>query len=518
MRRHLENRSISALEDRGAPGGLTTTLVECESALVVPPRRHDPRDEAPEPHPEQRAPSPRALRRRLVAADAAALGMGALLAVVVQRVVRPSSFDVIASELLLLGASIPGFVLGGAASNLHRARANDRPGVEATNILKTVAAGIASVLLIALVVQYRDVSRLWILSTAGLMFSAMIVERRIARTVFARLRSQRRLTRRIVIVGIDDGAITLQQRYQRKPEIGYHVVGLVDAGGPGDIHGANVLGRTEDLQAILVGYEATGVVISVPSVPEQQVNLLTRRLTDRGYHVALSSSLSDIDVSRLRPQTQDGQTLIYVEPVIRTGWRGTAKRIVDVGMAASILVVTLPLMLAAVVAIKVSDRGPAFFRQIRIGRDGMPFDIIKLRTMVIDAESRRAALEAQNEADGPLFKMRTDPRITRVGRILRKLSIDELPQLVCVLRGTMSMVGPRPALPDEVAQWDDDVRERLRVLPGLTGLWQVSGRSDSSFEVYKRMDLYYVDNWSLLHDLRICALTVRVVLTGHGAS
>ncbi len=146
------------------------------------------------------------------------------------------------------------------------------------------------------------------------------------------------------------------------------------------------------------------------------------------------------------------------------------------------------------------------------------FEVLKFRTMYQDAEERKAELMDQNEMDGPLFKMKDDPRITPVGRTLRKLSIDELPQLFCVLIGSMSMVGPRPALPDEVDQWEDDVRERLRVPPGLTGMWQVSGRSDSSFEQYKRMDLYYVDNWSLLHDVRICARTIGVVLTGSGAS
>jgi len=159
-----------------------------------------------------------------------------------------------------------------------------------------------------------------------------------------------------------------------------------------------------------------------------------------------------------------------------------------------------------------------FFKQVRVGRHGETFRMIKLRTMVVDAEDRKADLAHLNEADGALFKIREDPRITKVGRTLRKLSIDELPQLFNVLQGTMSMVGPRPALPDEVAAWEDEVVERLRVLPGLTGMWQVWGRSDTSFETYKRLDLYYVDNWSLAHDLRICAKTVGVVLTGRGAA
>jgi lipopolysaccharide/colanic/teichoic acid biosynthesis glycosyltransferase len=169
-------------------------------------------------------------------------------------------------------------------------------------------------------------------------------------------------------------------------------------------------------------------------------------------------------------------------------------------------------------ATRLQGQGPLFFRQVRIGYGGQPFTMTKLRTMVVDAEARRDELLDRNEMDGPLFKMSDDPRITPVGRVLRKLSIDELPQLVSVVRGSMSMVGPRPALPDEAAHWDERVYERLRVLPGITGMWQVSGRSATSFEEYKRLDLYYVDNWSLTHDVRICAKTVKVVLSRRGAA
>ena len=187
-------------------------------------------------------------------------------------------------------------------------------------------------------------------------------------------------------------------------------------------------------------------------------------------------------------------------------------------LASSILVLSAPILLAAMIAIRLDSRGPVFFEQVRVGRHGETFRLVKLRTMVADAEERKADLTHLNEADGALFKIKEDPRITRVGHLLRKLSIDELPQLFNVLQGTMSMVGPRPALPDEVAKWDDEVVERLRVLPGLTGMWQVWGRSDTSFETYKRLDLYYVDNWSLAHDLRICLRTVGVVVTGRGAA
>jgi lipopolysaccharide/colanic/teichoic acid biosynthesis glycosyltransferase len=190
----------------------------------------------------------------------------------------------------------------------------------------------------------------------------------------------------------------------------------------------------------------------------------------------------------------------------------------DLSLASTVLVLSAPILLAAIIAVRIDSRGPVFFKQIRVGRHGETFSVIKLRTMVADAEERKADLAHLNEADGALFKIREDPRITKVGRVLGKLSIDELPQLFNVLQGTMSMVGPRPALPNEFGEWDDEVVQRLRVLPGLTGMWQVWGRSDTSFETYKRLDLYYVDNWSLAHDLRIGAKAVGVVLTGRGAA
>ena len=279
-----------------------------------------------------------------------------------------------------------------------------------------------------------------------------------------------------------------------------------------------VLGRLDEIESILEDHRAVGVVVSLASVNHDRVNTITRRLTDAGYHVALSSCLRDIDIARLRPQELDGRTMIYVEPVVRDGVPRLAKRVFDVALASLILLITAPLWLAAMVAIKLDTPGPILFRQKRIGRDGIAFTLTKFRTMVVDAEDRKAELLDRNEVDGPLFKMSDDPRVTRVGRLLRKFSIDELPQLIAVFRGEMSMVGPRPALPDEVDQWEPELRDRLRVLPGLTGMWQVSGRSGSTFEQYKRLDLYYVDNWSLVHDLRICARTVGVVLTGRGAA
>jgi lipopolysaccharide/colanic/teichoic acid biosynthesis glycosyltransferase len=180
------------------------------------------------------------------------------------------------------------------------------------------------------------------------------------------------------------------------------------------------------------------------------------------------------------------------------------------------LLVTFPLLLLAAIAIKVDSRGTVIFRQQRVGRNGTRFDMLKLRTMVPNAEELMYLLREQNDADGPLFKLREDPRVTRVGRVLRRYSLDELPQLWNVLRGDMSLVGPRPALPLETLDWTGELSRRLTVRPGLTGMWQVRPRDGWSFEDYTRLDLYYVDNWSLFTDLAILAKTLPAVLAGHG--
>jgi exopolysaccharide biosynthesis polyprenyl glycosylphosphotransferase len=345
----------------------------------------------------------------------------------------------------------------------------------------------------------------------------MAIERTIARRMFNRMRRNGQICRPVLIVGTDADAVALLHAAQRTPNLGYRVVGFVGDDDIGIRGGCQVLGPIEATAEVLTATGATGVLISLSSVESEVVNRLTRDLTDDGYHVALSSGLHDIDVVRFRAQDLGGRTLIYVEQIQRGGWRAVAKRTFDVVLSIVALVLSAPVTLVAAVAIKLTSPGPVIFAQERVGRDGETFRVFKLRTMVADAEARRPELDARNEADGPMFKIAADPRITRVGRLLRRLSIDEVPQFVNVLRGEMSVVGPRPALPAEVEQWTEDVHDRLRVLPGITGMWQVSGRSDTTFDEYKRLDLYYVDNWSLAHDARIVCRTFAAVVASRGA-
>jgi exopolysaccharide biosynthesis polyprenyl glycosylphosphotransferase len=376
---------------------------------------------------------------------------------------------------------------------------------------------VAVIVAVSFVFQFKVLSRFWVLSLLAFVIGLMAIERTIARRIFTKMRRNGEICRPVLIVGTDADAVALVHAAQRTPDLGYRVVGFVGSDDIGVRGGCEVLGPVERTAEILEATGATGVLISLSSVDSEVVNRLTRDLTDDGYHVALSSGLHDIDVVRFRAQDIGGRTLIYVEQVQRGGWRAVAKRMFDIVLSVIALVVTAPVTLLATLAIKKSSPGPVIFAQERVGRDGEVFRVFKFRTMVQDAEARRHELEDRNEADGPMFKMAKDPRITKVGGLLRRLSIDEIPQFVNVLRGDMSVVGPRPALPAEVERWTEDVHDRLRVLPGITGMWQVSGRSDTTFDEYKRLDLYYVDNWSLAHDARIVCKTFAAVLASRGA-
>jgi exopolysaccharide biosynthesis polyprenyl glycosylphosphotransferase len=237
----------------------------------------------------------------------------------------------------------------------------------------------------------------------------------------------------------------------------------------------------------------------------------------RGLPVRLAPTTAQLLSHSLRAVPAPGLPLFELRPPVLSGVAFLAKRLFDLVVGSLILVLVSPVLAVAALAVKLSDRGPVLYRSRRMGVDEHPFDCLKLRTMHLDADRRQAELEAENEADGALFKVRDDPRVTRVGRVLRRFSIDELPQLINVLRGEMSLVGPRP-LPERDYQLLDDLhRKRYLVMPGMTGLWQVSGRSELSFDELVRLDFYYIETWSVWLDLTILFRTIPAVLGRRGA-
>ncbi|MGJ6980382.1 sugar transferase [Aestuariimicrobium soli] len=322
----------------------------------------------------------------------------------------------------------------------------------------------------------------------------------------------------MVIAGHPRGIDHLAAVFQREPWIGYDLIGaLTHPGEPAPTSGIPVLGTPDDALRAVRSTKADAVIFVEGSLRgANHFNELARELEREQARLIVIPSLAEISSNRVDVQTIAGVPLMTVaKPQAERAGRGL-KRSFDVLAASVALLLLSPVMLLAMLAIKLEDGGPVIFRQRRVGRTGEVFNCLKFRSMVVDAEALKHTL-IEHDGNGVLFKLRHDPRVTAVGRFIRRYSIDELPQLVNVLKGEMSLVGPRPALEQEVDHYKSHVLRRLDVRPGITGLWQVSGRSDLSWNDAVRLDLYYVDNWSFLQDLTILLRTVWAVLRPNGA-
>ncbi|MEU7878855.1 sugar transferase [Microbispora bryophytorum] len=323
--------------------------------------------------------------------------------------------------------------------------------------------------------------------------------------------------RRVVVVGHRTAVAELVATFRRERYHGMEVVAAcVPTGAAGWIADVPVLGDFTDVPLVVEQVRAdTVAVLACPELDGTALRRLAWRLERTRTDLVVAPALMEVAGPRIAIRPVAGLPLLHVEHPELTGGRRLVKGVFDRLVAAAALVVLAPLLAAVAVAVRASGPGPVLFRQRRVGRDGVEFTILKFRTMRRDAEARK--VELVSDADGVLFKVRRDPRVTPLGAALRRYSLDELPQLFNVLRGDMSLVGPRPPLPEEVARYGDDVRRRLVVRPGMTGLWQVNGRSDLSWEESVRLDLRYVENWSLMLDLQILWKTWSAVAGGAGA-
>ncbi|WP_409350397.1 sugar transferase [Streptomyces bacillaris] len=344
----------------------------------------------------------------------------------------------------------------------------------------------------------------------------------------ARTGRRGRGVRRVLLVGEAAGIDRAARLLNSRTDHAYQLVAAVPVGPDRPAQDTvQVPGRLascpadDDVTTVLGGayaHEADLVLVAPgPRLTGDRLRRLGWGLHDAGVALCVLSELSGIAASRVRPVTAAGLTLLHIAPPLRGGPQGILKSVLDRTGALFGLLVLSPLLLAVALSVRLSSRGPVFHRQVRQGQHNRPFTMWKFRTMVADAEARKAQLTKDNEVDGPLFKMRRDPRVTPVGRTLRRTSIDELPQLFNVLLGQMSLVGPRPPLPEEASRYDEREHRRLAVKPGLTGLWQVSGRSDLSWQETVALDLWYVDNWSVATDMGLLVRTVRAVTDGRGA-
>jgi exopolysaccharide biosynthesis polyprenyl glycosylphosphotransferase len=380
--------------------------------------------------------------------------------------------------------------------------------------------GTAGAVAVASYLTKSDLSRLYFVLIFTIGPALAIVGRYSCRQVLHHLHRAGWFMRDVVVVGGYHQVAELVEVLDRERWTGYRVVGvcLPSRDEHRSVHGIPVVGDTKEVRQALQATRAEAVFLtSGAGHSSKDFRRISWQIEGMGVDLAVLPSLTDVSGPRIHVRPLAGLPLLHLELPEFTGPQRVTKRLLDIVASAFGLVLLSPLLLVIALAVKASSPGPVLFRQIRVGRDGREFWCLKFRTMVVDAEARLAELQQENDGNGLLFKMRDDPRVTRVGRKLRRFSLDELPQLLNILRGDMSVVGPRPPLPSEVANYTDDLRRRLLVRPGLTGLWQVSGRSELSLEESTRLDLYYVDNWSLMSDVEIAWKTVRAVLGGRGA-
>nr|WP_243866727.1 sugar transferase [Actinophytocola oryzae] len=346
--------------------------------------------------------------------------------------------------------------------------------------------------------------------------------RYLLRQVLHRARYEGECLLPVMAAGNVDTVRDLIKRTKDAPHVGWRVDAICTVDGEGEagmeVEGVSVVGTLDDLADHVRrgGYRIVAVTADSYWSP-RRLQRLAWQLEGSGAEMVVAPMLMEVAGPRLHVSGVLGMPLLRVSAPVFTGMRRVVKGVMDRVGALVLITLSLPLLVLAAVAIAVDSRGGVFYTQRRVGKDGGEFTILKFRTMVRDADRLKQQLAAANEGAGVLFKMRKDPRITRVGSVLRRYSIDELPQLFNVLTGSMSLVGPRPPLPEESARYEEDVRRRLLVRPGLTGLWQVSGRSDLSWEEAVRLDLRYVEDWSLAMDAMILWKTFRAVLGGQGA-
>ncbi|MCU0507492.1 MAG: undecaprenyl-phosphate glucose phosphotransferase [Anaerolineae bacterium] len=380
----------------------------------------------------------------------------------------------------------------------------------------------AIMLMVVVVFFYRRLfySRV-IFIYAGILIIVLLGLARLVRNMaLTRMRAAGKGVDRVLIIGAGEVGRTVMRNLIAQPELGYRVVGFLDDDpikSGADIGPIRALGSLDALPAAVKENEIDQVIITLPWQYHRKVIRLVTEAEQSGVRARVVPDLFQLSLGGVDVEAINGIPLISVKGSALTGLNRALKRIVDVAISGTALALISPLWGMIALAIKLDSPGPILFRQERIGMRGKPFTVFKFRSMRVDAEEQLARLRELNEASGPLFKVREDPRRTRVGRFIRRTSLDELPQLINVLRGEMSIVGPRPGLASEVAQYQDWHRKRLAVLPGITGLWQVSGRSELTFDEMVMLDIYYAENWSLGLDLRIMIRTVPQVLFGDGA-
>jgi exopolysaccharide biosynthesis polyprenyl glycosylphosphotransferase len=387
-------------------------------------------------------------------------------------------------------------------------------------IFTSTLVGMAIMIFIFFLYRAHFFSRLIFLYVVLLLGTFLSLSRLIERQIAARLWRRGIGVDRVVIVGAGQVGRAIMRSILARPDLGYRPIGFVDDDPKKqatDIGPFRALGGTSALATILENEAVDQVIISLPWMSHRKVLRIIADSERRGVRARFVPDLLQMSLSQVDTDVLDGVPLIGMKETSLKGGKIALKRFIDIAMSSGLLVLLSPLLFLIAILIKLDSPGPVFFRQTRLGRGAKPFTCYKFRSMREDAEAVKPQLRGLNEAEGPIFKIKDDPRITGVGRVIRRFSLDELPQLINIFRGDMSLVGPRPPLPSEVEGYEDWHHDRLKIPAGLTGLWQVMGRSDLSFDEMVMLDLYYAENWSLWLDFKIMLRTIPTVLFARGA-
>jgi exopolysaccharide biosynthesis polyprenyl glycosylphosphotransferase len=385
---------------------------------------------------------------------------------------------------------------------------------------KVAFGGTAILALVAYGLRLDYVSRWLLVVFAIVNFSFLATEKITLRLLSRYVRTRGYNFRTVLLVGTGQKAAQLADFLEAHPHWGFRVVGYLDDDNGGEIRRANrwpSLGKITDLESVLLREVIDELVFVIEKgklAAYEQALVVAER---HGVRAHVSLDIFPHVLARPVLEELDGIPLLSFTTTPSNPAQLVVKRAIDLSASLVLFVLTLPLQALAAIAIRLTSAGPVFFRQVRCGLNGRHFTLLKFRTMDLGAEQRLPEVSHLNEMSGPVFKMSKDPRLTPVGRLLRRLSIDELPQLVNVIRGDMSLVGPRPPLPEEVSRYEPWQRRRLSMSPGLTCLWQVSGRNEVDFDRWMALDLKYIDTWSPMLDLKILLKTVPAVLSGRGA-
>jgi exopolysaccharide biosynthesis polyprenyl glycosylphosphotransferase len=452
--------------------------------------------------------------RQVEVADFTAAAVAAIAAVAIRFGIHPNGRYLILSLALPVLWMITVRVFGGYERRFL--------GTGSDEFRRVLNAGLSLTGALALIsyAVNNELSRVYLVVSMQVIVLLALVVRFALRKRLHLLRNRGQCMSTVVAVGHKSAVRQLISELRREPHHGLKVVAACLAGESAEteVDGVPVVGDLDDAARVVRNVNAATVaVLSCPEMDGVKLRTLAWELEKTGTDLCVAPALLDVAGPRTTVRPTAGLTLLHVDHPQLSGPRQVVKDLFDRSAAAGGLIMLSPVLVAIALAIRLSDHGPALFIQTRVGRSGEPFKIYKFRTMVVDAEARLAEIREKNESGGVLFKIRKDPRVTSIGTHLRKWSLDELPQLINVLRGEMSLVGPRPALPEEAARYADHVRRRLIVKPGLTGMWQVNGRSDLSWEESVRLDLRYVENWSFALDLQILWKTFSVIFRGSGA-